>query len=591
VYGCLYFVSGSQLWALSTAAAPQDWSMWRGNVGTPGFTLDNGPRDISVGPKWTFTTGASIISSPVVVNGKAYVTSCDGYVYCLDAINGSLIWRFHTNEPKMTNFGSTPAVYGGKVFIGPDDGNMYCLDANTGAKLWSISMGTYISVGRTGGAGQHALRSSPIVYQGRIYVGSLHSNKTYCVDTNGGVIWSVDLGAPIVGSAAAAGDYIYMIAWGGRTYKINMTGGIVLNFLNTEIAAYPAETANSAYTPTVVGDRLWAGFVGAGTSGNTNVSCYNTTTGTRIYNTPLPPRIGGSTHGPLVYVPDWALTARNVTSGQTSGTIGGKIIGGSGPAVWCSRADNGSCIWQDWTGWEVWGQVVFSGFGDSALLYFGTDSYAIQVANASTGTPISWYTTGGNVEGSVAIWDGKLYVGSYDNILYCFEDHVNQETAMSMSLDKTTVDLNNTESVTVTAKLTSVPSLNPYEEIGRAAPVPPMPNASIIVTFTSPSGVDTNVTAATDKNGMATVTFTPNAKGTWKAIAWYTGADHATFSYGYAFSDQVPIEATQTITEPEKPVEPTTTNIPVEYVYAAIAVIVIVIIAAAALMLLRRRKK
>jgi hypothetical protein len=192
---------------------------------------------------------------------------------------------------------------------------------------------------------------------------------------------------------------------------------------------------------------------------------------------------------------------------------------------------------------------------------------------------------------SPAICDGKLYVGSYDNNLYCFEDHVDQETAISMSLDKTEVNLNNTESVTATAQLTHVPSVNVYEEIGRAAPVPPMPNASVIVTFTSPSSVDTNVTATTDDKGMATVTFTPNEKGTWKAIAWYTGADHATFSYGYAFSDQVPIEATQTITEPEKPTEPTGTNIPMEYVYAAIAVIVIVIIAAAALMLLRKRGK
>jgi outer membrane protein assembly factor BamB len=577
VYGCLYFVSGSQLWALSTAAAPQDWSMWRGNVETPGFTLDNGPSDISGGPKWTFTTGGSIISSPVVADGKAYVTSGDRYVYCIDAYNGSLIWRFLTNEPKMTSFGSTPAVYGGKVFIGPDDGNMYCLDANTGAKLWSITMGTYIAAGRIGGIGQHPLRSSPIIYNGLIYVGSLHNNKTYCVDMSGNVKWSTDLASIVIGSAAAAGGYIYMMNGAGRMYKLNAgTGAIVWNITFT--------TASSlyAYTPTVVGDYIWIGRMG------TTVACHNATDGSLIYNVGQGSRTSGNTHGGLVYVPSWALTARNATNGTTFTT--NTIIGQYGPEVACSRADNGSVIWRDWTGWEVW-STVFSGFGNNARIYFGTDSYAVQVVNASTGTPISWFTTGSNVHGTPAIWDGKMYITSDDNKLYCFEDHPTQEMAMSMSLDKTTVDLNNTESVTVTAQLTHVPSDNPYEEIGRAAPVPPLPNSPIIVTFTKPDGTEVNVTATTDLNGWATVTYTPNAKGTWKVIAWYAGIDLPTTSYGYAFSDQVPIEAAYTITEPKGPTPPPGTNIPMEYVYAAVAVIVIVIVAAAALMLLRKRKK
>jgi hypothetical protein len=259
----------------------------------------------------------------------------------------------------------------------------------------------------------------------------------------------------------------------------------------------------------------------------------------------------------------------------------------------CFRGDNGIQLWQAWGGWEIFSSPTFAGQRESALLYAGSESYGLTVWNATDGTPISWYTTEGGLASSPAVWDGKLYAASQDNKVYCFEDHTTQQMAISMSMDKTTVDLNNTESLTITAVLTHV--TDPNQQLDDSwtrssyRGSPPLPNASVIVTFTSPSNVDTNVTATTDDKGMATVTFTPNEKGTWKAIAWYEGKHLPTTSYNYAFSDQVPIEATQTITSPPEEEQPA--PLAMEYVYAAVVVIVIVIVAAAALMLLRRRKK
>jgi len=239
---------------------------------------------------------------------------------------------------------------------------------------------------------------------------------------------------------------------------------------------------------------------------------------------------------------------------------------------------------------EIWGSVIYSGFeyNASAVVYAGSDSYGLTVWNASNGVALSWYTTGGNIWGSPALYDGKLYVGSADNNVYCFEDHVNQGMAMSMSVDKTTVDLNNSESVTVTAKLTGVNSLNPYPYY---TPAPPLPNAPVTVTFTKPDGTNVDLSATTDINGMVTVTYTPTVKGTWKVMAYHNVEDMPRFSYGFANTEQMNIEATSTTTTPGGGDGGTGTGIPMEYVYAAIAVIVIVIIAAAALMLLRKRKK
>ncbi|MCW4016556.1 MAG: PQQ-binding-like beta-propeller repeat protein [Candidatus Bathyarchaeota archaeon] len=541
-YGCLYFIHDGQLWCISTAAeSSQDWAMYRGNVETPGFTLDLGPTDISNGPKWTFTTGASIISQPVVADGKLIVTSCDRYVYCIDAYNGSFIWKFETNEEKMTTFGSTPAIADGKVYIAPEDGNFYVLDLNTGDELNRVSMGTYKSAD-VGPTGQANIRSSPIIYNNKVYVGSLHNNKTYCLDLDGNVEWATTLGGEVVGTAAISDGYIYILAWDSMIYKLSMTGDIVFSFTvdTTGTGFFAYAFKEFGFTPTIVGDRLWLGCTGQ------FFRCYNITTGEEIYMTQQPYVASEHSHGGVVYVPDWAITTKNVTSGETFDNIGGTIIGQAGPTLACARADNGSNIWSNWGGWEIWGTPVVSGIGDNAVAYIGSDSYSIQVVDASTGLPISWYTTGGNIVNAPAIWDGKLYVGSYDNKIYCFEDHANIDTTINISIDKTTMNVNNLETVTVTTQLTGVND-NSYDLNNNAITYyPPLPDASILVTVTDPTGAETDLTATTDNYGHASVTIEPDMVGNWSVIAWYEGKDKPTCSYLYAFSDMQYISVTET---------------------------------------------
>jgi outer membrane protein assembly factor BamB len=592
-YGCLIYVegagygdTGNQLVCLSTAVQPQDWNMFRGSVETPGFTLDKGPMDISGGPKWKFTTGSGILSSPAVVDGKVYFNSNDGYTYCLDAYNGTMIWNHATSQPLMTKFGSSPAVVGGKVYIGPDDGYFYVLDADSGEELAKVAMGTYRAVQVS--LGQHNIASSPIVYGSRVYVGSMHNGLLYALDLNGNVQWSVDIsegdGEPIPGSVAIADGYIYVMNWDGDIVKIDMDGNIVLSFPTDRSgnSFWSSFWGVRSYTPTVVGEQLWIG----GT--NDIIRCYNATDGSLLYEGTQPNVAGETSHGSLVYVPDWAIDAVYAETGESVGSSGGKVITQAGPTMACARADDGENIWSNWGGWEIWSTPLFSGIGSSAVVYYGSDSAGLTVVNASNGVALSWWTARGNLPGSPALWDGKLYVGSYDNNLYCFEDHDVQEMATSISMDKAEMELG--AAVTVTMQLTKIPDINVYEEIGRPAPVPGLPNASVLVTFTMPDGV-TEVTesATTDNLGWASVTFTPTEAGTWKVITWYEGEDRSTFSYGYAFSDEALLEVTAGAEETESP-PPAGGEVPMEYVYAAVAVVVIVVVGLVVVLLWRRGK-
>ena len=61
----------------------------------------------------------------------------DGYVYCLDAYTGALIWQTFVNSDLPFTYGtfvlkSSPVVQRNIVYIGSLDGCMYALDANNG---------------------------------------------------------------------------------------------------------------------------------------------------------------------------------------------------------------------------------------------------------------------------------------------------------------------------------------------------------------------------------------------------------------------------------------------------------------------------
>ncbi len=50
--------------------------------------------------RWTFVTEGPIRLSPSVVNGKVYVGSDDGCIYCLNASDGNLVWKYRPTEDK-----------------------------------------------------------------------------------------------------------------------------------------------------------------------------------------------------------------------------------------------------------------------------------------------------------------------------------------------------------------------------------------------------------------------------------------------------------------------------------------------------------
>lgn len=73
---------------------------------------------------------------PIVVGNKLfYGSSADDAVHCHNAVNGEEIWHFTTGAPLRM----APAYYDGKLYVGSDDGYVYCLDAESGKVKWTFT--------------------------------------------------------------------------------------------------------------------------------------------------------------------------------------------------------------------------------------------------------------------------------------------------------------------------------------------------------------------------------------------------------------------------------------------------------------------
>jgi outer membrane protein assembly factor BamB len=70
----------------------------------------------------------------VVIDEKSvyFGSSADDQVYCLNAEDGKVRWKFFTEAPIRF----APTIYSGKVYVGSDDGLVYCVSAENGQEIW-----------------------------------------------------------------------------------------------------------------------------------------------------------------------------------------------------------------------------------------------------------------------------------------------------------------------------------------------------------------------------------------------------------------------------------------------------------------------
>jgi len=116
--------------ARSDEARDADWPTYRHDPERSGLAGTPVPTDVS--PAWQADVGGRL-SSVVVAGGKVFVASVDTHtVHALDAVSGKALWRYTTGG----RVDSPPTIYEGRALFGSADGWVYCLRASDGALVW-----------------------------------------------------------------------------------------------------------------------------------------------------------------------------------------------------------------------------------------------------------------------------------------------------------------------------------------------------------------------------------------------------------------------------------------------------------------------
>ncbi|MDI5974946.1 outer membrane protein assembly factor BamB family protein [Amycolatopsis magusensis] len=169
-------------------AAGADWPTWtkdaRGSRHNAAERRINAYTVDDLQVKWAHAfprgSGQTLRSQPAVVGDRMYFGGPDGLFYSLDSKTGQTLWTFNlsTVDPavglaKMVR--DSPSVANGRVYFGDGRGYLYALNQQTGALEWSKRLDTNPSA---------RLTSSPIHFDGRIYVGVASADNAGGVDSS-----------------------------------------------------------------------------------------------------------------------------------------------------------------------------------------------------------------------------------------------------------------------------------------------------------------------------------------------------------------------------------------------------------------------
>ncbi len=204
---------------------------------------------------WTQSIGW-VWGSANVANQRVFVPGVDGYVNCLSADNGAILWRYRTERSTCTE----PLILGNDVYFGGWDHYMYKFDQATGKLKWKFQLGGGSDSGApiagdgklflpVGGGTFRALNPetkkvewipslqgkmynvTPGYHDGKVYLSCLNgqgiggipiNNQIFCADAKTGEIeWTFDGGGgltgPVIGNnnrlyfASTASPYFYCV--------------------------------------------------------------------------------------------------------------------------------------------------------------------------------------------------------------------------------------------------------------------------------------------------------------------------------------------------------------------------------------------
>ena len=381
----------------STASA----TTFHGDAARTGNFTSHGPKTNEI--LWKTNLTGLIGSSPVVWQGKVYVVNWYGWgnwspgLYCIDAETGKILWR----NNNITG-ASTPAIYNGILIVGSLSGKLYAVNATTGEIIWEKTLEKNPE--------WWGLASSPLIYNGTIYVVTFSDGTLHALDFSGRELWNISTGNR-VGTYSSPSAYNGIIFFAGNMtsnelYAVNESGKVLWTFkVDSMIVNTPSIGYGKVFFATK--NRLYAVYIN----------------GTEAWNV--------SFNGTI----------------STAALAYGKVyIGSAEGKLYCMNASSGEVEWV----FEANGKIDSSPAVADGIVYFATNTpngtvYAVYAENGTLLWKYTLIPPEGkyyNIMSSPFIYNGKLYIGADNGYVYAFgRNPVIWEGTVMLSPGKVKVEL------------------------------------------------------------------------------------------------------------------------------------------------------
>ncbi|MDE2521904.1 MAG: PQQ-binding-like beta-propeller repeat protein [Methanocorpusculum sp.] len=402
---------------------PTTYLTWRGDYTHAGVLDTTGPKTSDMLWNVTFSRVPTadpnteetsyfcslVDGSPVINNDRIYFTVWDGGMppepvqigtYCYN-LDGTFVWHSDVLSSR-----SPLTIADGKIYGGGLDGRLYCLKESDGSLIWKSSIiGSYPYQGLT---------SSPVVYNGKIYVATgkgnaeFMDNKLYVFNAentgsdvqpetviNGNGPKGESGGINMYSSPSLSPNGVMYVPGSGGVYAIDTRTHSKL--WTYDVGAYGPDSADKKQfvgTPVYKDQRIY--FLTT-----TGLHCIYAINGTKIWSNSS---ITSSPYAPAVtddkiLVLGYGLTAYDLNGNFLWQTLDRSAAGRAAPIVadgvaYYGTSTAGTIFAVDiTTGNELWHYTL------PRLVVQGWDNY---------------------IEATPAVYNGVLYVGSEEGRFYAF---------------------------------------------------------------------------------------------------------------------------------------------------------------------------
>jgi len=327
---------------------------------------------------WKYETeedelGNAVYSSPTISDNILYATSWNGEIYAIDVNSGEEIWKKNVGWSST----SSPIIADDKVYVGSSEG-LYALDKDSGRVLWEKLVG-FVS-------------SKPTAYDNIVYCGC-NDGKIYAFESETGDLkWTYNTDADIRSSPAIHNNVLYVGSNDKNLYAIDAKNG-------KEKWSYETKGAIVS-SPSVYDDIVYFG------SWDNHLYAVNVETGKLKWK----------------FTAGWGIDSSPTAYNDVV------YVGSEDNNLYALDAKDGMLKWMFTANAGIQSSpTVYGGF-----VFFGSDDGKLYALNASNGDLVWSSAPDYHIDGiynyvtkpivsSPKAYDGKIYVGSTNGKIYCFD--------------------------------------------------------------------------------------------------------------------------------------------------------------------------